>query len=170
MKKGTFTNIDLSSSLQGNLNTVSQIAFTPLSDHLLFGSINGDFGVSLLENKKSMILHNIGENISHVKVPRDGVISALMGQSNLAVYDLVKQIPFYSISNNNANCLDFGNRAGRLILGDKKGSLQFLDLRQKSLSSEIKISNCPIEELSIHPFQDFLMIGDSKGCLKVIYY
>lgn len=160
-------NIDLSKSLFGPLNTLSQIAFTPLSDHLLFGSVHGDFGVSQIETGNSLLLHNLGESISHVKVPDDGVICALMGSNQLSVYDLVKQSPFFSHSQNDVTCLDFAPTAGTLILGDQTGNLNFLDLRQKAVASQIKASDFGVGQMSIHPFNDLLMVGDSQGVLKV---
>ena len=163
-------NIDLSHSLFGPQNILSQIAFTPLSDHLLFGSVQGDFGVSQLETANSVVLHNLGETIHQVKVPNDGVICAFSGRNQLSVYDLVKQSPFFAQSFQNLTCLDFAPTAGTLIIGDQSGNLNFLDLRQKKVASQIKGSNHGIEQLTIHPFNDLLMVGDSQGVLKVLLF
>jgi WD40 repeat protein len=161
--------------LEGPFNTVSQVAFTPLSDHLLFGSNKGEFGVSLVENGNSMVLCNFKEQIKDIKVPQDGVISAILSQQNVSIYDLVKQSMFYNFpeeSNGvvvpfNGNCMDFGNKAGRLMVGNGQGEVSLLDLRQKGLASTIKASEGSVEKLSVHPFNDLLIVGDSLGCLKV---
>jgi WD40 repeat protein len=176
LQEGKFINIDLTPSLLGPNNTLSQIAFTPLSDHLLFGSVQGDFGVSLVETGKSMILQNLNDSIQEIKVPNDGVICALMNSTNISIYDLVKQCLFHSFSSSSndlmgnsfdGTCLDFGNKAGRLMIGTQQGNIDFLDLRQKKPTNTINLSNHSIQKLAVHPYDDLMMVGDSQGCLKV---
>ena len=175
-QKGQFINIDLTPSLLGPLNTVSQIAFTPLSDHLLFGSVKGDFGVSLIENGKSTVLQVLGGPVNDIKVPNDGVISALMSSNEVSIYDLVKQCLFHSFESSLGSsnegfygtCMDFGNKAGSLMIGTQQGNVDFLDLRQKRPTNTVDVSEFPIEKLAVHPYDDLLILGDSQGCIKVL--
>lgn len=120
-----------------------------------------------------MVLQKMDDRILDLKVPQDGVISAILSGKQVSIYDLIKQSLFFEFSGAgqelgfSGNCMDFGNRAGRLIMGSDSGAIDFLDLRQKGISASIKASENSVEKLSVHPFNDMLIVGDSLGCLKV---
>lgn len=130
----------------------------------------------MIDSGDSLVLQNVEQPVQEIQVPGDGVICAIMTKDRISIYDLVKQCLFYSFPQTltdgqeapfYGNCLSFGNKAGRLMLGTQHGNVDFLDLRQKNVTTQIKASDFSIEQVSVHPFDNFMIVGDSQGCLKV---
>lgn len=99
-QKGQFTNLDLNPHLPLHAQTISDIAFTPLGDYLLFGSNLGEFGVSKVDSRESMVLDRFGESVDQIRVTSDGVLAAmLLSNKMINFYSLVKQKQFYQTPN-----------------------------------------------------------------------
>ena len=181
--QGLFNDLQLSATLPAQNSNVSEIAFTPLCDYLLFGTDQGELGVSHIESSQSTLLAEWDQCIKQIRVPRDGVISAVLkGDRSVCFYNLVKQnifhnfdLKLHSIENLGRGnsivrmqSIDFENKAGVLGIGRSDGVVKLLDLRQKEIVSDVKISDNSLNTLEFHPSEPFLLlVGDSAGCIKV---
>lgn len=100
LQNGQFANLDLGDHLPLQTQTISDIAFTPLGDYLLFGSNLGEFGVSKVDSRESMVLERFGESVDQIEVTSDGVLAAmLLSKKMINFYSLVKQKQFYQTGN-----------------------------------------------------------------------